>query len=74
METEANMARKADSNRIEEIGRYVEQYPDSRPFDIAKGLHLPAFTIARYLPTLEEEGILLSEDDQGRLSFFGKRR
>jgi DNA-binding IclR family transcriptional regulator len=68
------MGRKADSNRLEEITRYVEKHPRSKPVDIARGLDLQPSAITRVLPALEDAGILLSEDDRGRLSLFGKRR
>lgn len=68
------MGRKSDSKRIQEIGQYIDQHPGSKPFDIAKGLDLPPSTITRYLPVLEDQGILLSEDNRGRLWPFGKRR
>lgn len=68
------MARKADIQRIQQIERYIEEHPGSKPFDVAKGLKLPPSTVTRYLPTLEEQGILLSEDERGQLWPFGKRR
>ncbi len=68
------MARKADIQRIQQIERYIEEHPGSKPFDVAKGLKLSPSTVTRYLPALEEQGILLSEDERGRLWPFGKRR
>ena len=68
------MGRKTDSNRLEDITRYVKNHPDSKPIDIARGLGLVPSTVTRSLPALEEAGILLSEDGRGRLSLFWKRR
>jgi Mn-dependent DtxR family transcriptional regulator len=68
------MGRKTDNNRLEEIARYIENHPHSRPIEIARGLDLYPSTVMRTLPALEEAGILLSEDERGRLSLFGKRR
>jgi Mn-dependent DtxR family transcriptional regulator len=68
------MGRKTDNNRLEEIARYIENHPHSRPIEIARELDLHPSTVMRTLPALEDVGILLSEDDRGRLSLFGKRR
>jgi len=68
------MGRKTDNNRLEEIARYIENHPHSRPIEIARELDLHPSTVMRTLPALEDAGILLSEDDRGRLSLFGKRR
>lgn len=68
------MGRKTDNNRLEEIVRYIENHPHSRPIEIARELDLHPSTVMRTLPALEDAGILLSEDDRGRLSLFGKRR
>lgn len=68
------MGRKTDSNRLEEIARYVEGHPRCKPIEIARELDLHPSAVTRSLPALEEAGILLSEDDRGRLSLFGKRR
>jgi DNA-binding IclR family transcriptional regulator len=61
------MARQVNRERLERIADYVEAHPGVRPAEIAKGLQLPRSTVTRTLPTLEEEGYLLSEDQQGRL-------
>lgn len=66
------MARRTDSERVEQIGAYVEQHPGSKSADIAKGLDLPRSSITRALPNLEESGHLLYEDRQGRLWPFRK--
>jgi len=68
------MGRKTDNNRLEEIVRYIENHPHSRPIEIARELDLHPSTVMRTLPALEDAGILLSEDDRGRLSLLGKRR
>ena len=66
------MGRKPDINRIEDIGRYVDSHPGSKPIDIARGLGLDPSSVTRLLPALQEQGILLSEDNRGRLWPFGK--
>lgn len=67
------MGRTADSNRLEEIARYVERHPRCKPIEIARELDLHPSTVTRSLPAPEEAGILLSEDDRGRLSPFKQR-
>jgi DNA-binding IclR family transcriptional regulator len=64
------MARRPDGNRLEQIARYLENHPQSRPSEIARALDLHPSTVIRLLPTLEKAGILLIEDEQGRLSLF----
>jgi len=61
------MARKANRKRLQEIGRYVEQHPGSKPYDVAKGLDLAPSTVTRSLPALDEHDIFLSEDRKGGL-------
>lgn len=68
------MGRKADANRIKEIGKYVEQHPGSKPVDVARGLGVQPSSVTRSLPAIEEAGILLYEDKKGGLWPFGKRR
>ncbi|MGQ9492101.1 MAG: winged helix-turn-helix transcriptional regulator [Anaerolineae bacterium] len=68
------MARKTDIQRIQQIARYIEEHPGSKSIDVARGLKVPPSTVTRYLPALEEQGILLSEDKHGRLWPFDKRR
>ena len=72
--TEATMGRKADTNRLQDITRYVEEHPGCKPIDIAQDMGFERSTVTRSLPMLEDKGILLSEDDRGRLWPFGKRR
>ena len=39
------MGRKADSNRLEEIARYVERHPRCKPIEIARELDLHPSTV-----------------------------
>jgi DeoR/GlpR family transcriptional regulator of sugar metabolism len=68
------MGRKKDEKRLERLARTIEEHPDERPGFLAQLLGLHRSTVQRDLPALEERGVLLSEDDKGRLSIFGKRR
>lgn len=44
-----------------------------RPAQIAERLGVPRSTVMRDLPELEERGVLLQEDSDGRLSIFVRR-
>ncbi len=59
--------RYADKEKLEAIWQVVEQEPGIRPARIAQKLNIPRSSVTRALPAMEMEGLLLSEDDQGRL-------
>ena len=61
------MARTADQDRIEAVARYLGSHPGSKPVDVARGLGLPPSSVTRLLPSLQDNGYLLSEDDKGGL-------
>jgi DNA-binding MarR family transcriptional regulator len=67
------MARKQAQERLNEIYRTVETYPGERSGLIARILGLSRSSVTRALPALEEEGYLLSEDDDGRLWPFRRK-
>ena len=67
------MGRKADEGRLEQLEHAIADYPDERPGFLARQLGLDRSTVMRDLPALEERGVLLAEDDRGRLSLFGRR-
>jgi DNA-binding IclR family transcriptional regulator len=52
----------------------VQSNPGKRAGYIAQKLGLPRSSVTRALPALEEAGILLAEDDHGRLFYFGRRK
>jgi len=66
------MVRRVDRKRLELIAWAVQQHPQSKPGTIARLLGLHRSAVTRALPALEEAGILLVEDDQGRLTYFGR--
>lgn len=66
------MGRHAKQDRLQEIYGTVEQYPGVKPVDIARELGIERSEVTRYLPGLEEEGLLLSEDSKGRLWPFSR--
>ena len=68
------MGRKQDRQRLEIIAQTIEQYPGRKPGWIARLLGLDNKAMMRALPQLEDNGFLLSEDGQGRVSIFGRRR
>jgi Mn-dependent DtxR family transcriptional regulator len=59
--------RGADRGRLEAIWRTVEENPGIKPARVARELGLHRSAVARALPALEEQGLLLTEDPQGRL-------
>ncbi len=66
------MARKTEPERLENIYDSIEDYPGKRPGFLARILNLPRSSITRTLPTMEEEGYLLSEDQNGGLWPFSR--
>lgn len=66
--------RRADSERLEAIYQTVEQNPGIKPGKVAASLDIPRSSVARVLPALEEEGLLLSEDGRGGLWPWGRRK
>jgi Mn-dependent DtxR family transcriptional regulator len=59
--------RRADRERLETIWQAVQQQPGIRPGRIAKELGIPRSSVTRALPALNDAGLLLSEDQGGRL-------
>lgn len=66
------MARKPRENHVQRIYQQVEKQPGNPPGTIARLLGLHRSQVNRSLPALEEQGYLLSEDDEGRLWPFSK--
>ncbi len=66
------MGRRADIRRLERLVRAIAENPGQRPGFLAQQLGLDRSTVMRDLPALEERGLLLAEDDRGRLSLFGR--
>jgi len=52
---------------FEETVRIIEENPGIRPAELARRLGVSRSTIIRRLPSLEEAGYLLYEDDRGGL-------
>ena len=65
--------RQTNQKRLEAIWRTVEENPGIRAGRVARNLDLHRTVVMRALPVMEEEGLLLSEDDQGRLWSWRRR-
>lgn len=66
------MARKQQQDRLDEIYRTIEENPGEKAGFLARLLGLNRSEVTRALPALEEKGILVSEDERGRLWPFTK--
>ncbi len=66
--------RRADKKRLEAIYRTVEQSPGIKPGRVAQKLGLYRSSVARALPEMDAEGLLLSEDVKGGLWPWGRRK
>ena len=66
------MARKTDDKKLENIYNTVQEHPGKRAGFIARLLGLSRSDVTRSLPTLEDRGLHLSEDDKGGLWPFKK--
>ncbi len=58
---------KRKRKNFEEMVRIIKEQPGIRPSELARRLGVSRSTIQRRLPSLEEAGYLLYEDDEGRL-------
>lgn len=68
------MARKPQEDRLEQIYHQIEKRTGSHPGIIARILGLHRSQVIRSLPVMEEQGLLLSEDDNGKLYPFSRRK
>lgn len=59
--------RQAGEQRVQDIWQAVQQEPGIKAARIAQKLEVPRSSVTRALPALDERGLLLSEDRQGRL-------
>ncbi len=66
------MARKTDDRKLENIYNIVQEHPGKKAGFIARLLGLNRSEVTRSLPTLEDRGLHLSEDDKGGLWPFKK--
>lgn len=68
------MARKSNDQRLDDIAQAIHTYPNRKPGWIARLLGYDNKTVMRALTQLEDQGVLLAEDEQGRVSLVGRRR
>ena len=61
-------SKQARVERLEQIVALLEQHDTLSQAEIAQQLDVPRSTILRDLPQLEDRGVYLSEDDQGKIS------
>jgi Mn-dependent DtxR family transcriptional regulator len=59
--------RYADRQRLEAIWQVVEKEQGIRPAAVAQRLNIPRSSVTRALLALDQAGLLLSEDEAGRL-------
>jgi len=66
------MARPTNHDRAEQIYRKIEEYPGKKAGLIARLLGLNRSEVTRSLPTLQDKGLLICEDEEGGLWPFRK--
>lgn len=65
--------RKNDGS-FDEMQQLIDQHPGMTATELARLLDVAPSTVQRRLPSMEEAGYLLAEDDRGGLwSFFKKK-
>lgn len=55
---------------FEQISTILAEHPGLSASELARRLDVEPSTLTRLLPSVEEAGVLLCEDDRGRLSLF----
>ena len=68
------MSRKANQTNLDQLRDAIKAYPEHKPGWFARLLGRDNKSIMRALPQIEERGDLLMEDDNGRISWYGRRR
>jgi Mn-dependent DtxR family transcriptional regulator len=66
--------RSADRERLEAIWQAVEREPGARAGKVARDLSIPRSSVTRALAAMDGAGLLLSEDSEGRLWPWGRKR
>lgn len=62
------------SSEYEEMVDLIEKNPGIRPAELARKLGVSRSTIQRRLPSLDDAGYLLYEDEEGGLYPFRRKR
>lgn len=68
------MGRRRDDQRLDEILAAIQANPETKAGTIGTLLGLDDKTVQRALVQLADRGDLLTEDDHGRVSWFGRRK
>lgn len=68
------MARKTNQQNLDNLRNAIIENPNQWAGWMARFLGRDNKSIMRDLPKLEERGDLLIEDDNGRISWYGRRR
>ena len=67
-------SKKGRQERLEQMTELIAEHPEGiQQSELAQLLGIPRCTVKRDLPILEDRGVLLAEDEQGRLSLFRRR-
>lgn len=67
------MARKSNQQNLDQLRDVIIENPEERAGWFANLLGRDNKSVQRDLPKLEERGDLLMEDDNGRISWYGRR-
>jgi len=59
---------------FEDMANLIETQPGISVTELARRLGVPTSTVTRRLPSMDEAGILLAEDDKGGLWPFKKQK
>lgn len=59
---------------FEDMADVIEAQPGISASELARKLGVPTSTVTRRLPSMDEAGILLAEDEKGGLWPFGKQK
>jgi Mn-dependent DtxR family transcriptional regulator len=68
------MARPMNHKSVEQIYRKIEEHPGKRAGFLARLLGINRSEVTRALPSLQDKGLLVSEDDKGGLWPFKKTK
>ena len=68
------MARKADEKQLQVVIQLIEKQPGNKSSEYASLMGCHRQTFNRFLVQLNDRGMLLSEDGQGRLWLFDENR
>ena len=68
------MARPVNNKRAEKIYRKIEEQPGKKAGFLARLLGINRSEVTRTLPSLQDKGLLVSEDDKGGLWPFKEAR